>query len=422
MTATLASIINAAIQTSLLDTVADLPAHNTIAGVIFDDIALSLGAIEDHPSQRLVFTDRIIDIVTIDSTVPNDVASRGNAFTGWSHFDIGAPDPAIAMAVTSSTGAAYDSTSPSSFRRVWADVLGPDGNFSPRAAFMSVGARVKGMQAGDTVLMDAVQAEVAQQYPTTTPTPYSPARSLNVSVRPDRLNYCDNPAFDVSTSGWAAQADATGTVAVSRVADAGSTFGGNLGRFTVSAALAVGGALAYFGGGVDTSQYAAPGLGTQWSARIRLRKVGTGTGLTVTGGLYTYPIDVNLPYYQMSSGNVTLPDDNSFVELVVTGTQPISSLSGKLTMALRSTRVVAAGEGIDIDAALIERTHSPGTIFTGSSGANYLWEQGATPGLARSYYYADRANRTYLLKQVLAENVPLGVVPAVPVFATLPKD
>lgn len=53
-----------------------------------------------------------------------------------------------------------------------------------------------------------------------------------------------------------------------------------------------------------------------------------------------------------------------------------------------------------------------------SGGADYLWEQGGTPGSTRSYYYQDREARNYILIRLLQENVPLGMTVGQPEYAT----
>jgi len=65
-------------------------------------------------------------------------------------------------------------------------------------------------------------------------------------------------------------------------------------------------------------------------------------------------------------------------------------------------------------------TPSPwvGGYFDGGSGEDYVWS--GTPDDSPSCYYPDKANRSYLISQLLAENCPLGVTPGVPQFGVLP--
>lgn len=75
---------------------------------------------------------------------------------------------------------------------------------------------------------------------------------------------------------------------------------------------------------------------------------------------------------------------------------------------------------VTITRILVEEGTVLGDYFDGSFGPDYLWEQGGTPGAARSYFYADRAMRHYVLVRTLQENVPLGMVVEDPVYAVLP--
>lgn len=70
---------------------------------------------------------------------------------------------------------------------------------------------------------------------------------------------------------------------------------------------------------------------------------------------------------------------------------------------------------------LVEEGTTLGDYFDGNSGPDYLWEQGGTPGEARSYYYPDRSARHYVLVRTLQENVALGMVVEAPVYATFPS-
>jgi hypothetical protein len=72
------------------------------------------------------------------------------------------------------------------------------------------------------------------------------------------------------------------------------------------------------------------------------------------------------------------------------------------------------------DAVLIEEGTAIRPYFDGSMGSDYLWEQGGSANLSRSYFYEDYVERSYLIRTLLAENVPLGITTAVPQYAVLP--
>lgn len=141
--------------------------------------------------------------------------TTANLFRRFSHYGISAVDPALALTPSQVSGvAAYDSTAPSFFRRVSAQILAPvevnasDVRLWDRAAFVGVGVRVNGMAAGNSVFVDGAQVELSKNG-AAVPAPYSPARGLNVSVRPDRLNAMANPSMQTTS--------ATTTVRTNRV-------------------------------------------------------------------------------------------------------------------------------------------------------------------------------------------------------------
>jgi hypothetical protein len=55
-------------------------------------------------------------------------------------------------------------------------------------------------------------------------------------------------------------------------------------------------------------------------------------------------------------------------------------------------------------------------------GEDYLWEQGGSANLARSYYYENYIERSYLIQTLLEENVPLGITANTPQYAVLPTQ
>lgn len=84
---------------------------------------------------------------------------------------------------------------------------------------------------------------------------------------------------------------------------------------------------------------------------------------------------------------------------------------------------LSAGETLLATAVLVERASTLlGPYFDGASGPDYLWQAGGAAHTVPSFYYRDRGPRGYLLKQLLAENVPLGITPNEPQYAVLPTE
>lgn len=127
--------------------------------------------------------------------------NKANLFKHFAHYDVGGVDPALALVAGKTSGvAAYDTSTPSNFRRVSAAVVVPndypvsDGYAWQQASFVGVGARVKSMAVGNFALLDAAQVELAKNG-IVTPSSYAPARALVCNVRPNRLNTASNPSW-----------------------------------------------------------------------------------------------------------------------------------------------------------------------------------------------------------------------------------
>ena len=322
------------------------------------------------------------------------------AFRDFAHYPDDVIDPARLLYLTSTSGPTLDATQSSGMRRVSLSVVTPrdypvsDGYAWRKAAYVGLGVRVNAMQAGTSQFVDAAQVEV-RPYNIMGPSPYAPARSLQIKIRPDRLNYAANPELQNDDNDWAST-----PVNPTRVAQ-GSGF-----------ALSVpGSAESGFSSGTDTVP------GTLWAGRI-----------TVSG-----------PKGKVL--NVRLLDNTQtftspVLKVLLTGSPQEVVLSPTATTAGTNIRVHAypvadggawtSSDRFTMTKVLLERVRAlgavPGPYFTGASGADYLWEAGSTPGSGRSYYYRDRSARAYLLGRLLEENCPLGVIPAVPQFAVLPSE
>jgi hypothetical protein len=175
----------------------------------------------------------------------------------------------------------------------------------------------------------------------------------------------------------------------------------------------------------------APGLvtadvGSYWGMRFKVRQVGGSQAVSIIPRLGWYSqAGANLGVTGVVDSVTSLAPDGAWVEIVGGPRLPAPSGVATVRPLVYSTGTTPAGTVLEFKECIIERLPSgastPGTYFDGSSGADYLWEAGTSADTSRSYYYEDYAVRQYLLKQVLAENCPLGVIPAVPQFAVQPR-
>jgi hypothetical protein len=166
--------------------------------------------------------------------------------------------------------------------------------------------------------------------------------------------------------------------------------------------------------------------GSYYAMRFKVRQVG-GTGavsIIPRLGYYTQP-GATQSTTGMVDSTVTLPPDGPWVEFIGVARDAANATAYSVRPLIYQNVVPPQGTVLEFKECIIERVSgsgvTPGTYFDGSSGADYLWEAGTVANDSRSYFYEDYAVRAYLLKQVLAENCPLGTIPGVPQFAVLPR-
>lgn len=248
--------------------------------------------------------------------------------------------------------------------------------------------------------LDAFQMEMLDVNDSPAPTTWVPPRHIHARVQPTRLNYSTNPSFTVS----AANLSKAASVTLTRDPTKAYT-----GQAALKIEVATPGAPVWVreNSVLDISEgeylavsfrsYADVTLSGSYQILLRwLTKTDVPVGLAYGSTIHNRTgIDWDL---QSVVARAPAGTDQAYVDLVYSATAP------------------AVADTFWIDAVLIEKAAQVGTYFDGSSGADYLWQQGGTPGLTRSYYYADRVKRHYILERTLRENVPLGVSIADPEY------
>ena len=246
---------------------------------------------------------------------------------------------------------------------------------NPKTRYLAVGARVYSVPNTGTWRSQYFKKWMVEKANVggSVPSPkYGQAREVVVYVKPDRLNLTKNPGFAVDTTYW------TG---LTRAAYAASP-SGYAGQITLAGAAS----------GTVTHTLSGLKVGQQYTASVLVAS--------------TNPIMVDgLPFG-------TTPVRRT-VTFVAATTSPV--LTFTVGPAVGSTIV-------SFYAMIVERGPSVGTYFAGSTSADTVWETGGTTGLSRSYLYKNKADRYAAIKRVLADNVPLGIGVAEPVFGTLPAD
>jgi hypothetical protein len=315
---------------------------------------------------------------TIGIWVAGDLAS----LTDFAFFAATEPDPAMAIAVADNNGTVSAGVG-AAWSRHFMTLYAPTDNAAwKRAAYAAVGLVFKSMPAGGLQHIDDVQWEIAP-VANNAPAAYKPARSLDIWVRPTRLNHSTNPSFEVDTTDWTSDVGslAQGTDAV---------FGSACGEITD-----------WTDGATATHIVKTLTPGTRYTASIYVRALDGDVGLEISG------TSSRLTWKSAPLGTLVSPD---WRRLWVSFT-PESTTISLVLKSLGATHVL-------FDGALVEEGNGLKPYFDGDSGLpDYVWELDGTPGLSRSYYYRDKLNRHYILGKTLRENVQLGLVVGDPVYA-----
>jgi hypothetical protein len=264
-----------------------------------------------------------------------------------------------------------------------------------RVAYVGLASKITSQPAGTNQYLGAVQLERAPLDGGSYPTAYTQAREVQTFVKPDRLNYSVNPGFEVDTSNWAAST------------------GGTLTR--VDSPIAKGlwsGQVAITSNSTVMITHTIPNLviGRQYTTTVYVRAISR-PDVAISA------LSATVQYARGYAASDDIQDANNFRRLAIT------YIALAPTVMLVLTPVAVSGTpNVIVDACLVERGAVERPYFTGGIGADYLWETGGTPGICRSYYYKNRAERFAAIKRILALNVPLGIGYADPVFATLPVE
>jgi hypothetical protein len=341
------------------------------------------------------------------------------AFTDFGIFELTDPDPAQTYVSWNSAGTS--SGTGTSYSRPFATFYAPldyivsGGNYLwKRAAFMATGWQFTSVPSSGSQSIADVQAELLPMttgYSQPSPGSYHLPRRIHSVIKPDRLNYCANPSFETSLSGWT-------TIGTASLSQDSSVTAGNIIEY-------------------DDIQYTA---GTE-SMKVIMSASGGGAEISVTDLIFgdTYTVsayvqagpglaDILLTCSGGSAGasNQGIPygTEGEYGDVIyggVTGTQDLTTgvwfrpnftftaqeSSVTLTITGTSASDISYPAHFWVDAVLIEAGEDTGDYFDGNFGTDYSWE--TTQNLSRSYYYKQQAVRTQAVNNVLAAHVPLGI-------------
>jgi hypothetical protein len=346
--------------------------------------------------------------VVIQGNIKAGVRSPAAAFKDFAHYPYQGIDPA--MARIGVTSGALTSAPAGSYARQYASFTGPvdypvsgNGYAWKRAAYASVGFKFNNMSANKHQILDAVQFE-PMPLGATGPSTYQNARSIQVVIKPTRLNYALNPNMESDITGYGTTGQAT------LAADAFCWKGTQALKVTMPTTATQDSGFSFQVSGL------IPGRQYTMSARVAIAQgcadisPWSGTGSS----------QATRKTWKQAARTMD-PTNKRWRTLSVTFTSGTSSLSLGMN-AVKSSATPGVASIFWVDAVLVEQGGAVRPYFDGSMGADYLWETSGTANLTRSYYYENRVERSYLIRTLLDENTPLGITSAVPQYAVLPTQ
>jgi hypothetical protein len=310
----------------------------------------------------------------------------------------------------------------SGYTRPWAIFYPPldypdstGANLWNRAAFAAAGFEYASVGPGAAQNLTCVQLEMMPLAgansldETPAPSTYDPSRTVHAIIKPARLNYAQNPAFQVTGYAWYAAGNGTLTYDPTVIFPLGGSYDGQqLATLTQSGMITV------------SSGYG--GCAQQLE--------GLFTGDLYIASMYVMPgpgiADFQLTAGSGVSASIATPggadlQPGTWYRIYVIFTAP----------APAATLAVTAIPGQDADfpvtfhagPCLVEAGAILGEYFDGSfSDPDYMWESGSQPGAGRSYYYPDYAIQQDVVLDILARHTPLGLTWAPPLYAVLPTQ
>lgn len=332
-------------------------------------------------------------VTTVTGSITSEEVTPYAAFDDFALFEASDPDPAMTYCGWNTAGL---ETGQTGYERPWAIFYPPldypvsgGVNLWNRAAYMAVGFELENVPAGVQQNVTGVQAELMPLAGTNgldeipSPSAYQLPRTVEVFVRPTRLNYAPNPDFAVGSSGWTATGSAT-------ISSAG---------------------VATFHQAGDSVYLTVPGLiyGDQFTASLQA-EVGSGID------------DIRLTVGHQSSG---VPGAGTgdlspgTYQPVLTFTAPASTVQLYVTPILGSDGTYPVT--VDLSQVLVESGEVVGSYFDGSYGApDYQW--GGIPGLSASYWYEDYSPGQVVVNEIVERQVPLSVSAADPSYSVTPTQ
>jgi hypothetical protein len=290
------------------------------------------------------------------------------------------------------------------------------------AVFLGVGARVEGLtlasldaEPDNSQYLTNWQLERAP-YSTWSPTAYSPAREVQVGVKPDRMNRMVNGGMELfanmapygnMSTGWNLYQGASTGITLATHSTDGVTSG-------VRAQL-VGATAVNTNGYLGMWKDAAINPGPAYvSADIR-KNLWPVSGydiqvmvlpLTALGGSQVGPAFSAL-------GTALAPVVNGKIQFEFE--VPEGANAVRVLIFAFSTGGTGQSLSFIVDSVFVDNG-GPATYFDGTFGDDYVWENSASAHTTRSFYYENRLDRMEAIRRATRDAIPLGIGVGEPKF------
>lgn len=365
------------------------------------------------------------------------------AMTDFCIYTSADPDPAQTYALWNNQGSLSGSTD---YERPFAILVPPreyqvsDGSYLwNKAAYASFGFQWIAIPNGESQILNNIQVEYPLLNGTTYvyPQEYQTPRELQLTVRPNRLNYITNPSFEGNvTTGWI-PVGAGATITADNVTQTPqniSTYRNeqfNAGTHSGKIALASSSDT----GAKIVVPYLIPGRTYIISAYLQ---VGAGfadiwmeddqtpqehTGIVAVSAIpYGGNATVGYgggPYGGVTGTNIALPQSTWYRIFCIFLAQ-----TDTVTWTFAGIPITSASFPIHfwIDAVLCEEGDILYDYFDGNSGVDAIWEQGGVENTTRSYYYDQLEYGKHVVDDIMAKNTPYGISYATPMYGVLPTQ
>lgn len=299
-----------------------------------------------------------------------------------------------------------------------------------RAAYAAIGWKYPSATINNFFQLAKAQAEVlplTTGFGAASPSAYDPPRAIHSIIVADRINFCKNPSFEVSTANWSPTGSATlaqdGTVNIGEITEYDDTIisaGVNSCKITINAA----------GDGAQTTiANTIPGYMYTASCYVQAGAGLSNITLTIGGSTTSVTQSGGTGYGAGTYGGGPYGGINPGIDLTTGVWYRIWCVFQANSDAMNFEIISSPGSDISypasmwLDAVLVEQGEILGGYFDGSSGTNYTWDSvTGTPGLARSYYYDQMAVKQQAVLNVLSKHTPLGISYAQPVYSVTPTQ